>query len=125
MKHTKATLSLLLSLLLLLGLAGTAFAATPASTGDTTATPAYNLKDLPLGRAVQYFYICDKYVYITQRVDSTTYLSRLEIRGQDAVYLDRMTLHNTGHGETLDFYSHNGKQYFYIGCKAETNTTYC
>ncbi len=125
MKHVKVPLSLFLSLLLLFGLAGAVFAATPASTGNTTATLAYNLKDLPLGRAVQYFYICDKYVYITQRVDSTTYLSRLEIRGQDAVYLDRMTLNNTGHGETLDFYSHNGKQYFYIGCKAETNTTYC
>ncbi len=125
MKRMKMTVVLLLSLLFLLGLASTVLAVTPSSTGNATAALAYNLKDLPLGRAVQYFYICDKYVYITQRVDSTTYLSRLEIRGQDAVYLDRMTLNNTGHGETLDFYSHNGKQYFYIGCKAETNTTYC
>lgn len=125
MKHLKRWITALLIGVLLLTLMGTALAATPSKTGDTTATLAYNLKDLPIGRAVQYFYICRDYVYITQRVESTTYLSRLEIRGQDAVYLDCMTLTNTGHGETLDFYSHNGKQYFYIGCKAETNTTYC
>ena len=124
MKRIRNGLLILLGLTILLSVGFSAWAATPSSTGDTTATLAYNLKDLPLGRAVQYFYICEDYVYITQRVDSTTYLSRLEIRGQDAVYLDRMTLTDTGHGETLDFYSHNGKQYFYIGCKAETNTTY-
>ncbi len=116
---------MVLAFVLMVGACGVAWGATPAATKDTTATLAYNLKDLPIGRAVQYFYICEDYVYITQRVDATTYLSRLEIRGQDAVYLDRMTLENTGHGETLDFYSHNGKQYFYVGCKAETNTTYC
>lgn len=125
MKKMKCLLVVLLAFALLVGAGGTVFAATPSSTGETTATLAYNLKDLPIGRAVQYFYICKDYVYITQRVDATTYLSRLEIRGQDAVYLDCMTLENTGHGETLDFYSHNGKQYFYVGCKAETNTTYC
>ncbi|MBR6825194.1 MAG: hypothetical protein IKM59_01470 [Oscillospiraceae bacterium] len=125
MKWIKNTLLIMLTVSLLLSLGGMVWGATPSSTGNGEATLAYNLKDLPLGRAVQYFYICKDYIYITQRVDSTTYLSRLEIRGQDAVYLDRMTLTNTGHGETLDFYTHNGKQYFYIGCKAETNTTYC
>ena len=125
MKWFQKGILALLTLALLLSVMGVVWGATPSSTGETTATLAFHLKDLPLGKAVQYFYICEDYVYITQRVDSTTYLSRLEIRGQDAVYLDRMTLTNTGHGETLDFYSHNGKQYFYIGCKAETNTTYC
>ena len=125
MKWIKKAVLVLLTLTLLLPVMGTVWGATPSSTGDTTATLAFNLKDLPIGRAVQYFYICEDYVYITQRVESTTYLSRLEIRGNDAVYLDCMTLTNTGHGETLDFYSHKGKQYFYIGCKAETNTTYC
>ena len=125
MKWIKNGFFILLAISCLLTLGTVAHGATPASTGNGEATLAYHLKDLPLGRAVQYFYICKDYVYITQRVDSTTYLSRLEIRGQDAIYLDRMTLTNTGHGETLDFYTHNGKQYFYIGCKAETNTTYC
>ena len=125
MMKIRRILMIVLALALLAGVCGVARGATPGSTKDVTATLAFNLKDLPIGRAVQYFYICEDYVYITQRVESTTYLSRLEIRGQDAVYLDCMTLTNTGHGETLDFYSHNGKQYFYIGCKAETNTTYC
>lgn len=125
MKWFQKGILALLTIALLLPVMGMVQGATPSSTGDTTATLAFNLKNLPIGRAVQYFYICEDYVYITQRVESTTYLSRLEIRGQDAVYLDCMTLTNTGHGETLDFYSHKGKQYFYIGCKAETNTTYC
>ena len=125
MNLVRKFLVVLLTLGILFGMSAVVLGATPSATADVTATLAYNLKDLPIGRAVQYFYICEKYVYITQRVDSTTYLSRLEIRGQDAVYLDQMVLENTGHGETLDFYSYNGKQYFYIGCKAETDTTYC
>ena len=124
MKLLRKGILLCLALGILLGVTGVAFGATPSATADVTATLAYNLKDLPIGRAVQYFYICENYVYITQRVDATTYLSRLEIRGEDAVYLDQMILENTGHGETLDFYSYNGKQYFYIGCKAESDTTY-
>ena len=53
----------ILAFLLLLTLATTVFAVTPESNGSTTATLAYNLKNLPLGRAVQYFYICDILFY--------------------------------------------------------------
>ena len=96
-------------------------AAKPKATASTKATLAYTLKGLPVGRAVQNFYVGSSYVYVTQRVDSTTYLSRLKINGKVANYVDHMTLLNCGHGESLDLYSHNGQNYFYIGCKADTS----
>ena len=83
-------------------------AISPASTSNVTATLAYTLRNLKYGNAVQNFYIGEKYIYITQRSGSTTYLSRLEIRGNEAWYLDNMTLNTYGHGEGLDFYRYNG-----------------
>ena len=56
-------------------------AASPKSTKSVSATLAYTLKGLPLGRAVQNFYIGSTYIYCTQRVDGTTYLNRLKIEG--------------------------------------------
>jgi len=111
-------------LLLLLCLSSQAFAATPSSSSDASATLAYTLKNLPYGRAVQNFYIGETYIYITQRIDACTYLSRLKINGNEATYVDHMTLNNCGHGQSLDFYTYNNKEYFLVGCKAETETTY-
>lgn len=101
-----------------------AYAATPSRTVSAKATLGYTIKGLPLARAIQNFYIGSTYIYVTQRVDSTTYLSRLKINGKEANYVDRMTLKNCGHGETLDYYTYNGEGYFYIGCKADTSTDY-
>ncbi len=117
-------LSLVLAMVLLAGCLPLSLAATPSSTANASATLAYTLNGLPLGRAIQNFYVGATYVYITQRVDATTYLSRLKINGNTATYVDRMTFTNCGHGQSLDFYTYGGKEYFYMGCKAETATTY-
>ena len=97
-----------------------AFAASPSSTSSLSATLAYTLKGLPLGRAIQNFYVGSTYIYITQRVDATTYVSRLKISGAEAHYMDRMTMNNCGHGQSLDFYTHNGTEYLLMGCKSDT-----
>ena len=113
-------LSLVMTMVLLLGLVGGVFAVSPASTSSVSATLAYTLKGLPLGRAIQNFYVGATYIYITQRVDATTYVSRLKINGDVANYMDRMTMNNCGHGQSLDFYSYNGKEYLLMGCKSDT-----
>ena len=123
-KITLRILSLALTVILLLGCAQGVFAATPSSTSNASATLAYTLKGLPLGRAVQNFYVGATYIYITQRVDTTTYVSRLKINGSEATYMDRMTMNNCGHGQSLDFYTYGGKEYLLMGCKSETTTTY-
>ena len=97
-----------------------AAAITPESTSNVSATLAYTIKGLPLGRAIQNFYIGETYIYVTQRVDNTTYLSRLKISGKEAIYMDRMTLTGWGHGEGLDFYRYNGKEYFLVPTKGNT-----
>ena len=100
-----------------------AAAATPSSTTTANATLAYTLRGLPLGRAVQNFYVGETYIYITQRLDAITYLSRLRIEGKEAFYMDRMTLNDCGHGQSLDFYRYNNEEYFYVGCKADSVDT--
>ena len=99
-------------------------AASPKSTKSAKATLAYTLVGLPEGRAVQNFYIGSTYVYCTQRVNGTTYLNRLKIDGKTAVYKDRMTFKNCGHAQSLDCFSYNGENYFYLGCKADDSTDY-
>jgi len=84
-----------------------AFAATPGKTVNASATLAYNLKGLNHNVAVQKAYIADKYLYVTQRSGGTCYLSRLIINGNDATYMDEMTVTNTGHCQTLDMYTYN------------------
>ncbi len=112
--------SLVMALVLVLGCCQGVFAVSPASTSSVSATLAYTLKGLPLGRAIQNFYVGATYIYITQRVDATTYVSRLKINGKEATYVDHMTMNNCGHGQSLDFYSYNGKEYLLMGCKSDT-----
>ena len=101
-------------------------AATPNSTKSAKATLAYTLKGLPLGRAVQNFYMGSTYIYITQRVDATTYVSRLKMDKTNKVanYVDRMTFTNAGHGQSLDMYTYNGVNYMYLGVKSDTDSGY-
>jgi len=80
-------------------------------------TLAYTFKNLNHNRAIQNFYIGSSYIYITQANDSITYLSRCEIINDTAKYLDEMKLTNFGHGQILDMYTYNDKNYFYIGCR--------
>ena len=112
--------SLALALVLVFGCCQGALAVTPSSTSSVSATLAYTLKGLPLGRAIQNFYVGATYIYITQRVDATTYVSRLKIDGDIATYVDRMTMTNCGHGQSMDFYTHNGTEYLLMGCKSDT-----
>ncbi|MCZ8518969.1 MULTISPECIES: helveticin J family class III bacteriocin [Paenibacillus] len=101
-----------------------ASAAAPAKTVNAAATLAFNLKGLKHNVAVQKAYIASKYVYVTQRSGGTCYLSRLLINGNNATYVDEMTLTNTGHCQTLDMYTYNGINYFYFSSKADPSTTY-
>lgn len=118
---TAIVLSILISGMLVLPV----FAATPQKTVNASATLAYNLKGLQHNVAVQKAYIASTYVYVTQRSGGTCYLSRLLINGNDATYVDEMTVTNTGHCQTLDMYTYNGINYFYFSSKADTsNTTY-
>ena len=117
---------LVLVVLTLVACIAPASAATPNSTVSKKATLAYTLKGLPLGRAVQNFYIGSTYIYITQRVDATTYVSRLKMDQANKVanYVDRMTFTNCGHGQSLDMYTYNGVNYMYMGCKSDTDSGY-
>ncbi|GIP36592.1 helveticin J family class III bacteriocin [Paenibacillus sp. J2TS4] len=101
-----------------------AFAATPQKTVNASATLAYNLKGLQHNLAVQKAYIASTYIYVTQRSGGTVYLSRLRINGKDATFVDKMTITNAGHGQTLDMYTYNGQNYFYFSSKQDPATTY-
>ncbi|WP_426448457.1 hypothetical protein ACP26L_28240 [Paenibacillus sp. S-38] len=111
--------------ILVAGLSGMpAYAAAPEKTVNASAVLAYNLKGLKHNVAVQKAYIASKYVYVTQRSKGTCYLSRLLISGNDATYVDEMTITNSGHCQTLDMYTYNGINYFYFSSKADSATDY-
>ncbi|WP_425496007.1 hypothetical protein [Paenibacillus lemnae] len=101
-----------------------AYAATPEKTVNASAQLAYNLKGLNHNVVVQKAYIASKYIYVTQRSGGNCYLSRLLIDGNDANYVDEMTVTNTGHCQTLDMYTYNGVNYFYFSSKADPSTNY-
>ena len=117
---------LVLAVVCLVACIAPASAASPKSTVSKKATLAYTLKGLPLGRAVQNFYMGSTYIYITQRVDATTYVSRLKMDKTNKVanYVDRMTFTNCGHGQSLDMYTYKDVNYMYMGCKADTDSGY-
>lgn len=99
-------------------------APTAAATVSVNADYQYTLTGLPYGLIVQNLYIDDTTLYITQHGgDGVTYLSRLSIQGDKAVYQDHMTLNNCGRGESLAGYYYNNKLYFYMGCKIDTSAT--
>ncbi|UQZ83694.1 hypothetical protein SK3146_02901 [Paenibacillus konkukensis] len=124
----KRPFKLLLSVMLAMLMSGVAvlpaFAATPAKTVNASATLAYNLKGLKHNLAVQKAYIASTYLYVTQRSGGTVYLSRLLMSGNNATYVDEMTITNAGHGQTLDMYTYNGINYLYFSSKADPATSY-
>ena len=123
-KRSKVLSSIALIFLISLMSVLPAFAATPQRTVNASATLAYNLKGLVHNVAVQKAYIASKYIYVTQRSGGTCYLSRLLINGSDATFVDKMTVTNAGHCQTLDMYTYNGKDYFYFSSKADPSTSY-
>lgn len=94
-------------------------AATPIISKTASARLAYNLKGLRHNRAIQKAYIAKSYVYVTQRVNGTCYLSRLRIQGNEARFVDQMTVTNTGHCQTLDMYTYKNKDWFYFSSKSD------
>lgn len=118
----KTIIAAMLAFLLVMMSVTPAQAASPGKTVNASAKLAYNLKGLKFNRAVQKAYIADKYVYVTQREGSTCHLSRLLIKGNNAEYVDHMTIKNSGHCQTLDMYTYNGSNYFYFSSKSDPST---
>lgn len=88
---------------------------------------AYTIKNLPSTRVIQQFFVDGEYLYATQRVAADGFeadlrLSRCLINEEEktAVYQDHMILQNFGHGQTLEIYTHEEKQYLLVACKANT-----
>lgn len=98
--------------------------ATPNTTGSATASHVYDITGLPSQNAIQKTYIATDYVYVVQRSGTTSFLSRCLISGTKAVYKDHMVLERFGHTQTLEMFQYNGKTYFWIGCKANTDYSY-
>ena len=115
----------LLALALVLSMIPLAAAApTPTESVSLKADYRYTLTGLPFSSVVQNFFFDDSTLYITQHGGSgVTYLSRLTIQGDKAIYQDHMTLNNCGRGESLAGYYYNNKLYFYVGCKIDTAAT--
>lgn len=82
------------------------------------ATLKYKITGLPSTAAIQKTYIGSTYIYVIQRSGSNSYLSRCVINGTTATYQDHMYLKNFGHGQTLEWFEHNSKPYFWVTCKA-------
>ncbi len=83
---------------------------------------AFSLKGLPYVRAVQKVYVGTQYLYVLQMYKGSQIISRCPMRpfaevAQTVTVQDHMTLTNFGHGQTLDWYSHNGKDYFLVTTK--------
>ncbi len=96
--------------------------ASPSNEINVNADLRYTVTGLPYSYAIQKMYIKENEIYITQRRDTTTYLSRCEIdeTTKRAVCKDYMTLLSFGHGQTLEYFEWKGKPYFWITCKANT-----
>lgn len=94
----------------------------PENKVEIQAELRYTVTGLPIGKAIQKFYIKDSEIYVTQRKKGATYLSRCIIDPETkiATYADHMILENFGHGQTLEYFEHNGKPYFWISCKANS-----
>lgn len=90
------------------------------------ASSVLTLKNLRTDRAVQqiafYEENGDTYVFVTQRIDNDTYLTRCRVNTAQrvATLIDSVKLANFGHGESMDISYHNGKLYLFLGYSANT-----
>ena len=85
-----------------------------------------NISGITLGKelyepAIQKSYLGDNYLFFIQRLENILYISRVELPKDgnviDASKASRMILNNFGHSQVLEYYTHKGKSYFWIGCK--------
>ncbi len=89
-----------------------------------TASKGYTITGLKHGEAIQKTYIGSTYVYVLQRSGKDMFMSRCTISGASAVYKDEMKLINFGHSQTLEAFDYGNTSYFWIACKASTDTTH-
>ncbi|MDD4371583.1 MAG: helveticin J family class III bacteriocin [Anaerostipes sp.] len=80
-----------------------------------------NMQNFSVKTAIQRAYIGSTYVYITQRKNEDTYITRCTINGNELKKKDGMHLTNFAHSQTLEWFEHNGKDYFWVGCKPNVN----
>lgn len=89
------------------------------NTANASATLQYTLKNLPSTNVIQKFYIGTTYIYVVQKVGSNSIISRclIDAETKTATRESKMTLTGFGHTQTLEWFEHNGKAYFWVGCK--------
>lgn len=64
-------------------------------------------------------------IYALQRSGNDDYLSHCELNSNTGVYeqVDTMKLVNFGHGQLLQYFQHNGNDYFWVGTYASQDAT--
>jgi hypothetical protein len=92
------------------------------SSQAATGSQVYSLHDLYSEHVVQSAYVGTSYLYTTQQVDNSEgayqIITRFPLNGSSLKAQDYMTLGRFGHGETLQWFDHNGKDYFWVVAKA-------
>lgn len=100
--------------------------------GSAPARRMYTLTGLPSGsdgdqRVAQKTYIGPEHAYVLQVYSNATYgeLSKADINGStlDFSQYEPMRLNGFGHGQTLEYFSHNNTDYFWIGTKGVATRT--
>ncbi|WP_341779400.1 helveticin J family class III bacteriocin [Levilactobacillus sp. HBUAS70063] len=88
---------------------------------------AFVLKNLPHKTAVQKVYVGTSNLYALQKSGDSLYISRFSMdrpfdeKAQTPTYQGQMSLLHFGHGQTLDYFSHNGTGYFLVATKPNTD----
>lgn len=94
------------------------------ATTKTGATKVFTLEGLPYTNVVQAAYVGTSNIYAVQYVKSEAkqVISRCVISGSTATTdsSKKMVLKNFGHGQTLQYFTHNSTAYFWVVCKATT-----
>ncbi|WP_143128459.1 helveticin J family class III bacteriocin [Sporolactobacillus nakayamae] len=93
------------------------------SSQAATGTAVFTLNGLHYKNVVQTAYVGTQYVYTTQQINNsgvgaTQIITRFPLNGSSLNAKDYMTLRRFGHGETLQWGDHNGKDYFWVVAKA-------
>jgi hypothetical protein len=100
---------------------------TGAETGNLSYDEATGKLKGDYAKALQNFYMVGSEIYVTQRKDDDTYLSRCEITGTGsstiAACRDYVILEGYGHGESLEVNTYDGDTYIWVGANANTSYT--
>lgn len=119
----KGSIAVFLALFLLF-IPQTSATAAPV-TESTTIERTFQYEGLKSKKAVQTFDYGNKNeVFVTQRSDSTTILSRCEVSGATCQVKDYVELANFGHGESLEVIKENGKTFIWIGNTANSEISH-